>query len=206
MTEQNKPAATTTPPGQAAVKGESGSCGSSPAGPAEARMDNEGGGHGKPTDERTHASASQRSTPSSPADRAGSHEKTSRPGDTRSHESASPRASSHEASGDKPSRLDPAAETEYWRGAFASRPYGKSGQSYEEFAPAYRLGWESAGHSENATTFDSVEKKIGSGWDQARGTSRLGWDQAKHAARDAWDRARKSIHSATAPAGKQEVK
>ena len=69
----------------------------------------------------------------------------------------------------------------------ALRPYATAGTSYDEYGPAYQLGWESrARHS--GQTFEQVESSMGTDWDRSKGKSKLKWDQARNAARDAWDR------------------
>lgn len=83
--------------------------------------------------------------------------------------------------------INPSVEHEYWRKNYATRPYAAAGTSYDEYGPAYQLGWESrASHADQS--FEQVESSMGSDWDRARGKSHLKWDQARKAARDAWDR------------------
>src|SRR5215212_4344821 len=38
--------------------------------------------------------------------------------------------------------IDPTAEDNYWRDNFRNRSYIESDTSYDEWAPAYRYGWE----------------------------------------------------------------
>lgn len=91
--------------------------------------------------------------------------------------------------------LDPTIETEYWRNTFASEPYANSGFGYDDYAPAYRYGWESFGRRSNASkTFQSIEADLGRGWDKAKGASRLGWDKAKLATQNAWHRVESAAH------------
>jgi hypothetical protein len=88
--------------------------------------------------------------------------------------------------------VNPTVEDAYWRDQYASRPYVEKGVGYDQYAPAYRYGWESRGHF-IGSKFDDVEGDLGREWDRVRGTSRLGWDKARHAARDAWDRVERAI-------------
>lgn len=83
--------------------------------------------------------------------------------------------------------IDPTAEEAYWRENYSKRPYIESGRTYDDYHPAYRLGWESrAKHHDRK--FEDVEHDLGRDWDTHRGTSGLEWHQARHASRDAWDR------------------
>ncbi|MFZ4573973.1 MAG: hypothetical protein ACOYN0_06220 [Phycisphaerales bacterium] len=92
--------------------------------------------------------------------------------------------------------VNPAAEADYWRHNYASRPYAKTPLDFEEFAPAYRYGWESfVTHGDLNKSFESIESELGSDWDHSKGGSRLAWNQAKDASRDAWDRVRSNVRA-----------
>ncbi len=91
--------------------------------------------------------------------------------------------------------LDPTIETAYWRDAHASKPYANAEFGYDEYAPAYRYGWESFGRrGGGGKTFDSVEADLGRGWDKAKGASKLGWEKAKSATQNAWHRVEAAAH------------
>src|SRR5213592_3257476 len=92
--------------------------------------------------------------------------------------------------------IEPTAEEAYWRETYVSRPYYEGGTSYDEYAPAYRMGWESS-QRYRGQTFDQAEPRLRSDWERFKGKSRLTWDKAKFAVRDAWDR---TIHPSGAPA------
>ncbi|MBS0195490.1 MAG: hypothetical protein JSR77_01905 [Planctomycetes bacterium] len=92
--------------------------------------------------------------------------------------------------------INPTIENKYWQDAYATRPYASINHTYEEFAPAYRYGWESYGRrGHQAGTFETVENEMSRGWDKAKGASHLSWDQAKAATRDAWQRVAKASGS-----------
>jgi uncharacterized protein (TIGR02271 family) len=82
--------------------------------------------------------------------------------------------------------IDPTAEDTYWRENYKTRSYAE-GSTYDEYQPAYRMGWESSqrykGH-----TFDQAETNLKTDWERAKGKSKLSWDKAKFAVKDAWDR------------------
>jgi hypothetical protein len=87
--------------------------------------------------------------------------------------------------------IDPTSEAAYWHDHHAERPYAVTTHTYEDFAPAYKYGWESfTAESNRDKPFDSIEADLGRGWDRAKGTSRLAWDNAKVATREAWERVR----------------
>ena len=83
--------------------------------------------------------------------------------------------------------VNPTVEDAYWRDNYRSRPYAKADLGYDTYRPAYQYGWESRSRYEGRK-FDDVEGDLASGWDKARGTSKLAWADAKGATRDAWHR------------------
>lgn len=82
--------------------------------------------------------------------------------------------------------IDPTAEDAYWSQNHASRPYSQ-GSDYATYQPAYRYGWEARSRYPE-DTFEAKEPELQSGWDTARGQTKLEWNKAKLAARDAWNR------------------
>lgn len=88
--------------------------------------------------------------------------------------------------------FDPKVEDAYWQKNYSSRPYAK-GRSYDELAPAYRYGGESA-VAHRGKNFDTASNELEHGWDKARGTSRLAWHDAKDAVRDAWHRVENNVN------------
>jgi hypothetical protein len=83
--------------------------------------------------------------------------------------------------------IDPTGVEAHWRDTYATRPYVDKGASYDDYAPAYRYGWESRARYADRN-YDDVESDLGRGWDKVKAKSRLSWDKARHATRDAWDR------------------
>jgi hypothetical protein len=83
--------------------------------------------------------------------------------------------------------VNPTVEETYWREHYASRPYVPAGTKYEEFAPAYRFGWE-VRQRYAGKRFDEVENQLAQDWDRSRGKSKLDWQKAREASRDAWER------------------
>jgi hypothetical protein len=75
---------------------------------------------------------------------------------------------------------------EYWRSNFSSRPYA-AGRDYADYEPAYHYGEESF-HRYPGRRYEDVETDLESGWERAKGKSKLGWQEAKAAVKDAWHR------------------
>jgi uncharacterized protein YcfJ len=83
--------------------------------------------------------------------------------------------------------FDPTMEDTYWRENFQSQPYYQKGMTYEDYEPAYRLGYESRSRYAGAN-FDEIDSDLMRDYDSRKGKSKLSWEHAKHAARAAWDR------------------
>jgi uncharacterized protein (TIGR02284 family) len=82
--------------------------------------------------------------------------------------------------------IDPTAEDAHWRENYQREPYYEQGRSYDDYAPAYRLGL--AGRTKHEGDWDTAEPDLRSEWDSTRGSSSLSWDEARPASRAAWDR------------------
>ena len=82
--------------------------------------------------------------------------------------------------------FDPTTEDAYWRENYPKRPYYDAGTKYDDYAPAYRYGWESRlRHRDHE--FGEIEPELSKHWGKTHATSRLTWDKAKLAVRDAWE-------------------
>ena len=78
--------------------------------------------------------------------------------------------------------LNPALEEQHWRRT--------AGNEYEQFAPAYRYGWESAARPENqGRRFDDIEKDLATNWSKARGSMKNEWSDVRQRTRAAFERA-----------------
>ncbi|MGP1630107.1 MAG: PA2169 family four-helix-bundle protein [Giesbergeria sp.] len=83
--------------------------------------------------------------------------------------------------------VNPTAEEAYWREAYRDEPYFADGRTYDDYHPAYALGWRSVGMYEGP--FETVEPSLRDRWLTDRGDSPLEWQEARHAARAARERA-----------------
>lgn len=83
--------------------------------------------------------------------------------------------------------VNPTAEEAYWREAYRDEPYVAENRTYDDYHPAYALGWQSVGLYQGP--FETVEPKLRDRWLTDRGTSALEWPEAVHAARAARERA-----------------
>lgn len=81
----------------------------------------------------------------------------------------------------------PAVEIDYWRGAFAYEPYVEPKLVFDDYLPAYGLGWR--GHAVYGGGFQDSEGALSGDWDALKGSSALTWEEARPAVYAAWQRA-----------------
>lgn len=85
--------------------------------------------------------------------------------------------------------FNPSVQDIYWREAFKHEPYFRTDYTYDDYAPAYRTGYEAAGrYIGQNKRFDDLEPELRANYERIKGTSRLAWDNAKDAVRAAWHR------------------
>jgi hypothetical protein len=84
--------------------------------------------------------------------------------------------------------INPEEEDTYWRENYYKLDYVTPEDRYEDFAPAYRYGYE-ARRRFKGKSFDDVVSLLERDWETSKEGSRLTWDRAQRAARDAWERA-----------------
>ncbi|MGV3773663.1 MAG: hypothetical protein ACO1QB_12235 [Verrucomicrobiales bacterium] len=90
--------------------------------------------------------------------------------------------------------VNPTAEEAYWRDNYSNQPYYDKSYTYDDYAPAYRTGYE--GYSRYAgtgKTYDAVENDLRSDYERSRGRSRLDWERARSATRAGWHRVERAL-------------
>lgn len=81
--------------------------------------------------------------------------------------------------------VDPAVETSYWHDRYKNEPYYKSEYAFEDYGPAYQLGWQL--YSPHVS-FETAEEIMSDEWAKDKGASKLEWDHAREAAKASWER------------------
>lgn len=100
-------------------------------------------------------------------------------------------------------RVNPQREDMYWEDAFAREAYYSAGLVFEDYAPAYCVGY--IGYAQYGGSFDDAEKSLCSNWVRIKGDSRLSYEQALPAMRAAWERMAKPAPSPE-PAARKAAK
>jgi hypothetical protein len=88
--------------------------------------------------------------------------------------------------------INPTAEDAYWREQYRNEPYFNKSLSYDEYAPAYRTGYEAYGRY-RGKRFDDVQAELEREYNASRGKSSMNWTDAKRASRAAWDRVERAL-------------
>ena len=83
---------------------------------------------------------------------------------------------------------DPAREEAFWRENYRREPYYERGYRFEDYLPAYRIGWEARLSCPHVRSFDEIERELERIYRRERAGSQLGWEKNRHAARAAWER------------------
>lgn len=87
--------------------------------------------------------------------------------------------------------FNPQAEDNFWRDNYHLAPHFIEGYTYDDYAPAYRTGYEAFGnHAGN--DYESHEEQLQNDWNRLKGKSRLSWEQARAATRAGWHRVEQS--------------
>jgi uncharacterized protein (TIGR02284 family) len=82
--------------------------------------------------------------------------------------------------------VNPTAEEAYWRENYSREPYYEQGRTFDDYAPAYRLGL--TGRTRYQGDWTTAEPQLASEWESARAGSSLDWKRAQPASRAAWER------------------
>ncbi len=93
--------------------------------------------------------------------------------------------------------INPTAEEAYWRGQYENEPYYARDRSYEDYAPAYRTGYEARARYQGKR-YEEIEHDLKRDYETGSNEigsnqARLAWDDARHATRAAWDRLERAV-------------
>ena len=85
-------------------------------------------------------------------------------------------------------------ENAYWHIQFAQEPYYVAGRGYDQYKPAYELGWMAAFQHSDAG-FAELVQELEMQWSAQTTTSLLPWREVRQAVKDAWMHARAQMHN-----------
>ncbi|MDB5945510.1 MAG: hypothetical protein JWQ33_536 [Ramlibacter sp.] len=82
--------------------------------------------------------------------------------------------------------INPTREDAYWQREFTKQPYYRADLSYDDYSPAYRVGYTAPLRREGS--FAALEQDLQQDWTCVKGNSRLTWQEAREATLAAWER------------------
>ena len=85
-----------------------------------------------------------------------------------------------------PRLINPTAEDAHWRRCFRAEAYYRSGLGYDDYGPAFRVGYTGPRRREGRLC--DLEDALRRDWEAVKGRSRLEWAEARQAVRAAWER------------------
>ncbi|WP_332815394.1 hypothetical protein [Ramlibacter sp.] len=85
-----------------------------------------------------------------------------------------------------PIALDARCQDDYWSAAYHRERYFRPGCDYEDYAPAYCVGY--VGFAQYGGEYEHAERSLCANWERIKGASRLTVEEARAAIRAAWDR------------------
>ncbi|HEY4664695.1 MAG TPA: hypothetical protein VIG85_06900 [Comamonas sp.] len=90
-------------------------------------------------------------------------------------------------------RLVSELENDYWHAHFSRESYYVQGRGYDQYQPAYQLGWKYALQHPDAS-FQDFAQEMESDWIHQRSSSLLPWREVEGAVRQAWEHANVQMH------------
>lgn len=89
-------------------------------------------------------------------------------------------------------------EERYWDTHFSTQTHYVAGRGYDQYQPAYKLGWRGALQHPDAS-FEDFASVLEVQWLSQRATSLLPWREVHGATREAWVHAQAQMHTLNAP-------
>lgn len=99
-------------------------------------------------------------------------------------------------------RIDRDREDAYWRENFQTQGGLPQGRTYEDYAPAYRTGYEGFSKYERGTRFEDAEPTLQEDYTAAQPA--VPWTEARSAAQSAWNRVERG-EAFTVPLSEEEL-
>jgi len=87
---------------------------------------------------------------------------------------------------------DLAKEEAYWREQHPKQPYADKKVPYDQYAPAYRTGYEGF-HKYPGKKYEEIEDDLALDYERNQAGAALPWDHARHAVRAAWAKVSQDI-------------
>jgi hypothetical protein len=87
---------------------------------------------------------------------------------------------------------EPTENETYWREQHPRQPYAKGESSYDDYAAAYRTGYEGF-HKYPGKAYEEIEGELALDYERNKAGAALPWDHARHAVHAAWAKVSQDI-------------
>lgn len=81
--------------------------------------------------------------------------------------------------------VNPTEFDDYWRKSYKNADYYNSRYTWDDYAPAYGLGYH-ARDTFRGDKFDDIDDRLEAAWEKTKGKSRMAYNEARAAVRDGW--------------------
>jgi hypothetical protein len=82
---------------------------------------------------------------------------------------------------------DPKQEEAYWREHHHKQPFAEKSRGYEDYAAAYRTGYEGV-NKYAGKNYDDVEDSLAQDYERSQPGAAIPWDTVRPAVKAAWDK------------------
>lgn len=89
--------------------------------------------------------------------------------------------------------VNPTTFADHWKRNYKSASYHKSDREWNDYEPAYMLGYTAHAKHRGSGKFADSQAQAKSAWEATKGKSRLAWHEAKDAVRDGWNFVERAI-------------
>ncbi len=88
--------------------------------------------------------------------------------------------------------VNPTEFDNHWSSEYKNASYYDSNRTWDDYAPAYGMGYHGKGAYRNRK-FSDVEGDLERNWEKTKGKSRLAWSEAKGAVKDGWHHVERAL-------------
>ena len=88
--------------------------------------------------------------------------------------------------------VNPTEYDRHWAKSYKNTGYYNSRYTWDDYAPAYGLGYHARG-AFRGERFDDLDDKLERAWEKTKGKSRLAYNEARDAIRDGWHHVERAL-------------
>lgn len=89
-------------------------------------------------------------------------------------------------------KVNPTEFDAYWAKNYKTTSYYNSKYGWNDYAPAYGLGYHARTRF-HGNRFEDIDDKLEAAWERAKGKSRMAYNEARDAVRDGWHHVERAL-------------